>query len=256
MERQGINPAFYVVVILLLVCQNSHAQTVKITNGEWAPYLSEHLPKNGFASDVVRAAFDAAGLSVEYEFYPWKRSFKLARQGDRHGSVVWVYTPERARDFFFSDTVVTDSEYLFHLKSFKLDWQKPEDLQGIKIGGTLHTVYPAFKAAEARGIITIERTGTYENLYHRLLKKRIHAIPQVSAVGEFLIRTTLTPAQQAKITMSPTIIQTRRYALILSKAVPENKDILERFNRGLKHIRHTGIYGEMLDRLKRGGYDR
>ena len=255
MKRQRVHTAFYVVVILFLACQSSHAETVKITNGEWAPYLSEHLPENGFASDVVRAAFDAAGLSVEYGFYPWKRAFKLARQGDWHGSVVWVYTPERARDFFFSDTVVTDSEYLFHLKSFKLEWQRPEDLQDVRIGGTLHTVYPAFKAAEDQGIITIERTGTYENLYRRLLKKRIHAIPQVSAVGEFLIRTTLTPDQQAQITMSPTIIQTRRYALILSKAIPENKHILERFNRGLKHIRLTGIYREMLDRLKRGGYD-
>ena len=231
-------------------------EIIRITNGEWAPYLSEFLPENGFASHVVKTAFELAGIDVEYGFFPWKRSYKLAREGSWHGSVVWVHTGERAGDFYFSDTVVEDNEYLFHLKSFSLEWDEVEDLRGLKIGGTLHTVYPLFDRAEAEGILYLERTGTYENLYRRLLKKRIHAIPQVSQVGKYLIRTTLTPAEQARITYAPRVIQTRRYRLMLSKAVPGNDMLMAEFNRGLAALRAQGIYQRMHDALKRGGYDR
>ncbi len=249
------NAIIIVTIFLCLVNTAGAKEKIRITNGEWAPYLSEHLPKNGLASDIVRAAFAAVGIDVTYGFFPWKRSFKLAREGKWNGSVVWVHTPERARDFLYSDTVISDHEYLFHLKDLKLKWKTVEDLKGLKIGGTLHTVYPVFESAEGRGILSIEQTGTYENLYRRLLKKRIDAIPQVSAVGEYLIRTTLTESEQSKITVSPTIIQTREYALILSKNVPENASLLQRFNRGLSMLRDSGEYQKMLDALKNGEYD-
>ncbi len=249
------NALIMVAILLCLINTAGAEEKIRITNGEWAPYLSEGLPKNGFASDVVRKAFAAVGIEVEYGFFPWKRSFKLAREGKWNGSVVWVHTPERAGDFLYSDTVIKDNEYLFHLKTFELNWKTVDDLNGLKIGGTLHTVYPLFEAAQARGILSIERSGTYENLYRRLLKKRIDAIPQVSAVGEYLIRTTLTESEQSRITVSPTIIQTREYALILSKDVPENVLFLKRFNRGLSMLRDSGDYQIMLDALKNGAYD-
>jgi len=248
--------AITAVLLFLSFTQPAFAeQTLRITNGEWAPYLSEHLPKNGFASDVVKVAFAAVGINVEYDFFPWRRSYMLARKGTWHGSVVWVHTRERAEDFHYSNTVVLDQEFLFHLKSFKLEWEQVEDLEGLTIGGTLHTVYPLFALAEARGLISIERSGTYENLYRRLLKYRIHAIPQVSQVGRYLISTTLTPEEQSRITFSPTVIQTREYALILSKAVPENALLIKKFNQGLNLIKSKGIYGKMLKALTTGAYD-
>ena len=123
------------------------------------------------------------------------------------------------------------------------------------IGGTLHTVYPVFEQAEQKGILKIERAGTYENLFRRLLGRRIDAVPQVSAVGSFLVRTRLSAEQQAMISVHPTIIQTRHYALILSKAVPDNRRFLKLFNKGLAIIRNNGTYDLLKDRLSRGGYD-
>ena len=129
------------MLILLFTVQNTTAiQRVRITNGEWAPYLSEYLPDHGFASHVVREAFARAGIEVVYGFFPWKRSFQLAAKGIWDGSVVWVPTRARKTDFFFSKTVVRDNEYLFHLNHLDLNWHKIEDLEGLTIGGTLHTV--------------------------------------------------------------------------------------------------------------------
>ncbi len=231
-------------------------ETIKITNGEWAPYLSQKLPHFGFASHVVKKAFDAVEVDVEYGFFPWKRSYKLAKTGDWNGTVVWVYTPQRAEFFYYSNEVIVDHEYLFHLKKFSLEWENAQDLKGIIIGGTLHTTYPVFEKAETQGLLTIERAGTYENLYNRLLKQRINAIPQVSQVGSYLIRTTLTQEEQSLITFSPTIIETRKYSLILSKAVKKNKRFLELFNRGLSIIKNNGTYDQLYKNLEHGRYDK
>ena len=129
----------FLSLVVLHVSPAAAKQKVRITNGEWAPYLSEHLPHFGFASHIVEEAFNQVGIEVQYGFFPWKRSYKLALEGKWHGTVVWVYTEERAKSFFYSDVVVSDAEYLFHLRSRPIDWKELSDLQGMRIGGTLHT---------------------------------------------------------------------------------------------------------------------
>ena len=248
--------AFITLSILLIFAANiNSAERIRITNGEWAPYLSEHLPKNGFASDIVREVFARMGIEVIYGFFPWKRSYHLAQKGHWDGTVVWVRTPERERDFVFSNTVVTDNEYLFHLKTFDLNWTNVDDLKGLTIGGTLHTVYPLFDRAEQKGLLIVERTGTYENLYRRLLRNRIHAVPQVSEVGKYLIRTTLPKADQSKITYSPTIIQTRQYSLMISKTISGSVELISRFNDSLESLYADGTYARMHKQLQNRAYD-
>lgn len=252
-----MNRVLFLCLVLLfaltMMCQG--LEKIRLTNGEWAPYLSQNLPQHGCASDIVKKAFAAVGIEVDYGFFPWKRSYKLAKEGIWNGTVVWVYTEERAKDFLYSDVVISANEYLFHLKELDLHWETIDDLAGLKIGGTLHTVYPAFKTAEDRGIITIERSGTYANLFRRLLKKRIDAIPQVKQVGFYLIRKTLPSADQGKITYSPTIIQKRQYHLILSKSIAENAAFLRKFNEGLQIIKESGKYAQLLSALVEGEYD-
>ena len=135
-----------VLICSVLIWSAAFAQDrIKLTNGEWAPYLSKNQPHFGAASHIVREAFSAVGVEVEYGFFPWKRSYRLAQKGAWNGTLVWVYTPERAKDFLYSDVVIKDQEYLFHLKSRVLKWQEIADLQGLTIGVTPHTVYHPWK---------------------------------------------------------------------------------------------------------------
>ncbi len=244
------------VWIIALLCSPIWAQErVRLTNGEWAPYLSEHLPHYGAASHIVKEAFAAVGIETQYGFYPWNRSYKLAKEGKWDGTLVWVYTPERAQDFLYTDVVIKEVEYLFHLKEKKIDWEKIEDLKGLTIGATLHTVYPPLEGAETQGLLRIERVGNYDNLYRRLLNHRIDAIPQVSQVGKYYLRTTLSPEDREKITYSKTVLQERKYHVILSKVPKGNKELIALFNKGLAIIRANGTYDAIAKALDSGAYD-
>ena len=137
----------------------------------------------------------------------------------------------------------------------KLNWEKIDDLRGLSIGATLHTVYPPVERAAAKGILRIERAGNYDNLYRRLLNHRIDAIPQVSQVGKYYLRTTLAPEDRDKITYAETVLQKRRYHVILSKVPKNNKTLVRLFNKGLAIIRANGTYDAVIKALDRGAYD-
>lgn len=84
--------------IVLIVCSTAQAgETVRITNGEWPPFTSEHLPGGGSLSRVVWEAFALEDVTVEYGFYPWKRSYEYARAGRWHDSVAWDRPKSRSR---------------------------------------------------------------------------------------------------------------------------------------------------------------
>ena len=256
------NTIFTIAIIVMGLTLNvSATEIIRITNGEWPPYLSEKLPHHGFASHVVSEAFFSVSITVEYGFFPWKRSYKYALDGKDafdniwHGTVVWVFTEERAKDFLYSEPVVIDIEVLFHLKSSPLNWEIVDDLKGKKIGGTAHTVYPLFEKAEKRGILTIIRGGNYNLLFKNLLHHDLDAVPQVKHVARYFLNTSLTKEERSQITYSPTIIQERCYHLILSKNINDNEQLLKRFNEGLKKIRDNGRYDELYNALEQGEYD-
>lgn len=226
---------------------------VNLTSGEWGPYLSEKLPQGGLAALIVTRAFAQVDVDVHYGYFPWKRSYKYAKDGRDpngntwHGTVIWVYTEERARDFLFTAPVILDDEVLFSLKEKPVKWKTIRDLKGTTIGGTLHTVYPVFEEAEMNNILTLYRALNYDMLFKRLLKHRIDAVPQVSRVGMYYLHTTLTEDERKLITHSPTVIQRREYRIMISRNANRAERIVDLFNTGLQMLKNSGEYDKLLN---------
>ena len=57
-------------------------ETIRITNGEWPPYMSKKLKHYGLASRITTEAFASQGVKVEYGFFPWARSKLLVEHRD------------------------------------------------------------------------------------------------------------------------------------------------------------------------------
>ncbi len=244
-----------VFLTLALIPINTAAEEIiKLTSGEWPPHLSMHLPEDGFAAAMVREAFLAVGITVNYGYYPWKRAYHIAKNGSSgwHGSVVWLYTDERAKSFYYSDPVITESGFLYYLTSKPIVWKSVEDLEGMVLGGTSHTVYKRLERAESQNILKIDRAGNYDVLFDRLLAKRIDAIPNIKSVADYYLYTRYSQKERDKVTYSPTAIETRVYHLILNKKDPNNQKYIERFNKGLKIIKENGTYDLLLHRLETG----
>jgi len=245
-----------------LICFATVAQdTVRLTNGEWAPYLSQHLNHYGFASHVVSEAFAAVDVKVEYDFFPWARAHSYARRGyganqKWHGSLVWLKSAKRKQYFVYSQPVIFDQEVLFFRKDSPINWHTIDDLKGLTIGAVQHVYMPLLEQAEKSGIVNLEKVGDYPIQVERILHKRVDAISINKEVGLYYLRTQLPPEQQALITYSPNAVQSHQYYLVLNKKDDRNIERIELFNKGLAIIKQNGRYQQMLEGLENGYYDK
>lgn len=225
--------------------------TLRITNGEWPPYLSVELPHNGIASRIVSDAFARQGIQVQYGFFPWNRAFQLARRGAWHGTAVWLSSPERERDFYLSDPVVEARYVFFHLADTAFDWQTIDDLAQWRLGGTLEYHYgEAFQQAERDGKLRIERVASDEQNFARLLARRIDVFPMDEAVGNTLLRKNFSARDQARIHVHPLPLRVDALRLLLSRKQPENAEYMRRFNLGLKDLRDNGSIRRYLNEVR------
>jgi len=239
-------------------CVSASAQsemTIRLTNGDWAPYLSRNAPHHGFASHIVTEAFALEGVKVEYGFFPWARALKLAKNGIWQGSVVWLDSKERREHFLYSDVVIPSQTAFFHRKDHQFFWTSYEDLKGVRIGGTLEYAYgEEFDAAEKAGIIKTDRAQTDDLGIKKLLKGRIEVFPGELMVIYRLIRNSFPPEEAAGLTHHVNLIHEQSLHLILSKKAAGSKAMLDLFNKGLKKLKASGKYEQIIENALTGKY--
>ena len=112
---------------------------VTITTLEWPPYTSEELPKGGATTQVVRQAFEAAGLGINVATVPWKRAIAIAKEDD----AVMAYYPGyhcRHVDGFVASEPIGDGPLGFaqHVNA-PVTWSDVDDIgeQKLRVGTVL-----------------------------------------------------------------------------------------------------------------------
>ncbi|WP_417701571.1 substrate-binding periplasmic protein [Pseudomonas sp.] len=235
------------VLLVLLFCSAQAAEQVRLTNGEWPPYLGETLPHHGVASRIVAEAFALQGVEVQWEFHPWARSLKMAEQGRRDGSAVWLANPEREQRFHISEPVVESGYYLFHRKNHAFDWNDVEDLRGLRIAGTRGYDYgEAFERAEAAGELEVARLTGDEQGLRQLLAGRVDLFPVDKVVGFDLLYQKFSAAERQRLSFHRKPLRSDSLHLLLSREVPGNAELMRRFNRGLNQLRDSGKVSQYL----------
>ncbi len=101
------------LIILILNTGASGQDIIRLTSGEWEPHISENLKHYGVVSHIITDAFESENIKVEYNFYPWKRSYILSKRGEFDGSIVWAPSLERKKDFYFTDPVIVSKKVFF-----------------------------------------------------------------------------------------------------------------------------------------------
>jgi len=223
------------------------AQELRLTNGEWAPYLGAKLPHQGVASRIVAEAFALEGIDVHWEFYPWARALRLAERGERDGSAVWLRNAERDARFFVSDPVIESGYYLFHRKDHPIEWKEVSDLKSLRIGGAIDYDYgQAFQQAERDGGLKVKRLSNEEQGLRMLLAGRLDVFPMDKVVAFDLLHSQFSREARSQLSFHPQPLRSDSLHLLLSKKVPGNEQRMAQFNRGLKALQDSGKVSQYL----------
>lgn len=227
---------FLCLLLPLLTANIALANTVKLANGEWAPYQSKSLKNGGFMTQLVKEAFEAEGYQVEFTYMPWKRGFEEAKLGNYDGSLIWSKNPDREQFFIYSDPVITLSTGLFQQKSNPVSWSTKDDLKKYKIGGVTGYAY-GIEDMEKAGQLEIQRIASAENNYKKLSAGRLDIVLEDMDVGmETITSLKLTD----KIEPNEKSLSARDYFVIISKQSPRSKELVDAFNRGLAKLKSEG----------------
>lgn len=228
-----------------------------LTSGEFAPYTSKELKHGGIFTHIVTEAFAYSGIKTKYEYYPWNRSYKLAREGQFDGSLTWAPTAEREKDFYFSEPVIHIRKVFFHLKSFPFEWKTMDDLKGLRIGATEQYTYSEEfdLAAKEKTILVSFVRADYLNI-RKLLAGRIDIFPMEIEVGYTLIQKELTQSQRDLVTHHKLPVQKTPLSVVFSRKLPQERVqmLLYSLNAGLRHLKDTGRYEEMIRSSRTGAY--
>ena len=223
------------------------AKTIRITNGEWAPYLGEKLSEYGIVSQVITEAFASSGIKVQYGFFPWPRAIGIAQEGEWDAAAVWLKSPEREAEFYISNPVIESEWVFFHLKSYPFTWKILDDLKGIKIGGTQSYAYgQEFLDANKSGKIKILWARSDEINYRLLLNGTIAIFPNDRIVGYEMISRLFTPKEAELIINDPKPLRVDPLYLLFSKKVPKNEETVSIFNAGLAKLKKSGRYNQII----------
>ncbi len=238
------------VLLLLINLQITEAigqEKVRLTNGEWAPYQSQNLPDYGAASHLITEAFNAAGVTVEYGFFPWNRAMLLVERGSWDGTFMWVLTPERQRKFLVSDPLFTIREVVFFSLDNPISARTIDDLKGKVMGALDSSAFGVqFNKMIENGDIIVARVRNNQQLFQMLASGRVDFIPELETSGYDAVRDHLSPQLQKRITHLETLTYPWNYHLLMSRLIDNGPFLIKAFNIGLSTIKENGRFEEII----------
>ena len=229
------------------VCLAKEVQVIFAT-GEWPPFSSENLPEYGTATALVSAICKAGGIQPKYEFYPWKRAELKVVTGEIFAAFPYAISEERRKSHDFSDILFHGVNVFVHYEKnlhsrVAITYKALDDLQGYRIGGISGSfLEPAFSHAG----LSYEPTTTLDQSIHKLVAGRIDlCIDDKVVLYDAIMR--LYPDKIGHFRFLPKPFGEKMpTALLVSRAYPDARQILKKFNRGLAIIKQNGEYDRII----------
>lgn len=239
-----------VLVLLMMPGHTRAGDTIRISNGEWGAYMSEHLPHFGFWSHIVTEALALEGFTVEYGFFPWKRAISYVKTGSWEGGIAWQKTPEREGFAVYARTPIdTQCDMWFHRREYPFDWRNTEDLAGHRIGLMLgyHETAALEKVRHNGFPLELQIAKSELQNLRKLVNNRIDLLPCGKTVCIKLMRDHFSKQEQESVTYHPVPWKCKAVYLLISRKSARAEALAQAFDRGMAKLEQSG----RLDRMKR-----
>jgi len=231
----------------LLAKAEPNTTPVNFAIGEWPPYTSEKT--TAYLESVVEEIFVSQGYEVEFNYYPWKRSYEKVRLGESVATFPWFIDTDRkdVQNFFISDQSITDAnEVFFYRKSKAFDWQEYSDLKGLRIGGVVG--YSHVTRLKKHGL-DVNLVSSENQLFLMLAAGRLDIVPANQKTGWHIIKQYVAKEKQALLTTHPHPLMQDSMYVFFSRQHVQGRYFSEVFDKGMKQLKASGRYQELADKV-------
>lgn len=246
------------IVLLLFLSLRLSASTdecvIRVAGENYAPYIDEHLPNNGWAWDIVEAALVEVGCTATIEFMSWQKSMIEGMSGKNIDAIYPAFLTKKRQEWFvFSSPIGKSAIGLFKLQSREdIHYNgNLSSLAGLKIGGCsacqfgteyeINTDIIKVTAKDTQSVIKMLSLGELDLMVGNFDTdmEKIRAI--ANTYSKF------SNIDQEIIFMKPPL-EVNTLHLAISKKSKKHIEILSAFNKGLEIIIDNGTYEEILKR--------
>ncbi len=218
------------------------------TGNDYAPFVHSQLPGGGLATELVRAAFESQGSQIEVISTSWQRAMEQAKEGKAAGTFPWFSTKERQADFILSEPIFEINEYAFAKPDSKLDFSKPAQLAGSTM--CLPTGWAAPPAlADLVNAGKVKRAEARDASFCLRMVQSGRA--DYFVTDAYQGRESMKSAGLADdaLTMSKAVLASRALYLLVPRNHPKGNELVESFNTGLRNIKKSGKYEQIVQRF-------
>ncbi|MEA2049144.1 MAG: transporter substrate-binding domain-containing protein [Campylobacterota bacterium] len=247
---------FKIFYFIILFAPFLYSNTITISTGEWTPWVSKELYKNGIGANITNEAFKTQNIKTEFHFFPWKRAYIVAKVLKNDTTGFWLKNPQREKDFYFSDSVFSIKNKLISKKGVDIDFNTIDDLKKYKIAITRGYSY----TSQIDTMIKNNQLNIYivnndlAGLKQVLKKEKFDAFLCSDNVAKSLIKQHFTLEEQKRFHFSSNDVFQKDVFLMVSKNNKNHKEILKKFNTGLNIIKNNGVLEKILDKTSGDNY--
>ncbi|AMK10501.1 substrate-binding periplasmic protein [Pseudodesulfovibrio indicus] len=216
-----------------------------LVSGNYEPYVIAQGTRPGLLSEIVTQAFAEQGIRVEIRFYPWRRCALMVETGEAFAAFPYARTDKRARYAWFSDVIWVCRNVFFYMKGRmgEFDFTTLEALRPYLIAGTSGNYYE--EVFREKGL-TVDYAPGEASGVRKLWELRTALFAEDELVGRTLIAR-IFPARRDRFGWTPTPWNLNPQHLMVSKAYPGARELMDRFNAGLWAIRDSGAYDRIVE---------
>ena len=238
---------FKTLAAALMLTGLAHAQPIALVSGDdYKPYADSKLPEGGMSTELVKKAFAEVKQDIKVDWLPWKRGLDETKDGKFAGTFPYLRTPEREKDFLYSDPIVKIQDFPFVKGGAKkFNFSKIETLAGSTICLPLGWA-PTPKLVEMikTKSIKVESPKDLSTCVKMVATNRADYFITDEAQGLATLKVSGLAVDSVVMTDVP-LADTTLY-LIASKSTPGSKEMLSSFNKGLEAIRKNGTYAKVV----------
>lgn len=244
-----IKTCFFLCLLLINNSVFAKNKVVNLVSTEYPPYYGENLPNYGFFSEIIKESWELAGYDVKIDFFPWKEALDRAKTYKNVDGLysIW-HSKERENDFWFSDGILPNTIVFMVKKTNKKSLDRllyKKNMSELTVGNVKGYLIP--KVITGMGITVFEAQDDETNI-RMLVTDRVDLCVTDLILGKYILKHKF-PEQQDSIEKWWENLDEKMQYLAIPKQAINAEDKLKDFNSGLKKLKNSGRFEEILQRL-------
>jgi len=230
---------------MLIEPVSCNTKTIYAASDNYPPYIDSNSPDDGLLMEIIRAAYNTQGYSVELDYVPWARAFSGVLNGTYDILPDVYYNESRALDLQFSTPLTINDIRIISNVDDKFNFTHTEDLTGKDVG-VIRGYFYSKEFNEASNFTKVESSGFIQNIY-RMLNGRIDLTIEDKLVARTLLFEE-NPALLEKFIFSESSVTSNKLYIACPFSNKRYVEIIGAFNTGLEIIKTNGIYSEIIEK--------